>query len=334
MAKPVLIGGIALVGTAIAVLVMNLFSTIDKNSIKGAEDTTMAAAAADLNLAPVGSVTTVDKSIVKVARSGEAVFTAVCTSCHSAGVLGAPKIGDKTAWEPRVAQTLKVLLNHAQNGIRAMPARGGDPTITDEELVNTIVYMTGKAGFDLAADAKGLVPAGAAPDAAKPADAAATPAAATPAPAAQAAAKPADAAVAPAAATPAPAVAAAPAAATTPAPAVAAAPAAATPEAVPAPAAAKPTEAAAPTAAIDGQKIYKATCFACHDVGVAGSPKLGDKADWGPRIAKGSAALYDSAINGRMNITPGKIMPAKGGNTALSDAEVKAAVDYMMGQGK
>jgi cytochrome c5 len=315
MAKPVLIGGIALVGTAIAVLVMNLFSTIDKNSIKGAEDTTMAAAAADLNLAPVGSVTTVDKSIVKVARSGEAVFTAVCTSCHSAGVLGAPKIGDKTAWEPRVAQTLKVLLNHAQNGIRAMPARGGDPTITDEELVNTIVYMTGKAGFDLAADAKGLVPAGAAPDAAKPADAAATPAAATPAPAAQAAAKPADAAVAPAAATPAPAV-------------------AATPEAVPAPAAAKPTEAAAPAAAIDGQKIYKATCFACHDVGVAGSPKLGDKADWGPRIAKGNAALYDSAINGRMNITPGKIMPAKGGNTALSDAEVKAAVDYMMSQGK
>jgi cytochrome c5 len=315
MAKPVLIGGIALIGTTVAVLVMNLFSTIDKNSIKGAEDTTMAAAAADLNLASVGSVTTVDKSIVKVARSGEAVFTAVCTSCHSAGVLGAPKIDDKTAWEPRVAQTLKVLLNHAQNGIRAMPARGGDPTITDEELVNTIVYMTGKAGFDLAADAKGLVPAGAAPDAAKPADAAATPAAATPAPAAQAAAKPADAAVAPAAATPAPAV-------------------AATPEAVPAPAAAKPTEAAAPAAAIDGQKIYKATCFACHDVGVAGSPKLGDKADWGPRIAKGNAALYDSAINGRMNITPGKIMPAKGGNTALSDAEVKAAVDYMMSQGK
>lgn len=86
--------------------------------------------------------------------------------------------------------------------------------------------------------------------------------------------------------------------------------------------------------AVDGEKVYKGLCFSCHDMGVAGSPKLGDKADWGPRIAKGNDALYKSAIEGRNNITPGKVMPAKGGNPALSDAEVKAAVDFMMSKGK
>ncbi|MDD5391773.1 MAG: c-type cytochrome [Thiothrix sp.] len=313
MAKPILIGGLALIGAAVFVLVSSLFSTIGKNSIKGAEDTTMQAAAADANLAPIGSVNKVDKSVVKAARSGEAVYSAVCTSCHGAGVLGAPKIDDKAAWAPRVAQGLDGLLKNAVNGIRSMPARGGDPAITDEELSNAIVYMTGKAGHDLSGQVKAAAPAAAPAADAKPAEAAA-PAAAAPA----ADAKPAEAA-APAAAAP----------AADAKPAEAAAPVAAAPAAD-----AKPAEAAAPAAAADGEKVYKATCFACHDVGVAGSPKLGDKADWGPRIARGADALYKSAVEGRMNVTPGKVMPAKGGNPSLSDADVKAAVDFMVGKAK
>lgn len=296
MAKPVLIGGLLLIGTAVAVLVSNLFSTIEKNSIKGTEDTTMMAAAADLNLTPVGSVTAVDKSIVKEARSGEAVYTAVCTSCHAAGVLGAPKIDDKAAWEPRIAQGLDGLMKNAVNGIRSMPARGGDPTITDEELTNAIVYMTGKAGHDLSAQVK----AGAAPAAVPAAQVAAAPVAA---PAVEA--KPAEQAAAPAAQ-----MAAAPAAA----PAV---------EAKPAEQAVTPV-----AAAVDGEKVYKGICFSCHDVGVAGSPKLGDKAAWAPRIATGNDALYNSALNGK------NVMPAKGGNPALSEAEVKAAVDFMVAKSK
>ncbi len=319
MAKPVLIGGLALIGAAVFVLVSSLVHTIQRNSIKGAEDTSMQAAAADANLAPIGSVNAVDKSIVKPTRSGEEVFNAVCTSCHSAGVLNAPKVDDKAAWEPRVAQGLKTLLDHALNGIRSMPARGGDPANTDEEMLNAIVFMTGKAGFDLSADAKALMPAAGAPAAApaaapaqdaKPADAAAAPAAPAAAPAQDAAAPAADAAPAAAPAQDAKSAGAAP----TPAADAAAAPAAA--------------------GAIDGEKVYKGTCFACHDVGVAGAPKLGDKADWGPRIAKGADALYKSALEGRMNVTPGKVMPAKGGNPALSDDEVKAAVNFMMGKGK
>ena len=328
MAKPMLFGGIALIGTAVLVLVSNLFSTIEKNSIKGEGDNSMQLAVAQANLAPVGSVTTVDKSIVKAARSGEAVFTAVCTSCHTAGVLGAPKIDDKAAWQPRVAQGLDGLLKNAVNGKNSMPARGGDPTITDEELTNAIVYMTGKAGFDLKAGDKGA----AAPAAAAAAPAAAAPAAAAPAAAAPAAAAPA--AAAPAAAAP---VAAAPVAQAAPAAAApaAAAPAAAAPAAA-APAAAAPAAAApvaqaapaaaAPAATIDGEKIYKGTCFACHDVGVANAPKLGDKAAWSARVATGKDALYHSALNGK------NVMPAKGGNASLSEAEIKAAVDFMVGK--
>ena len=327
MAKPMLFGGIALIGTAVLVLVSNLFSTIEKNSIKGEEDNSMQLAVAQANLAPVGAVTTVDKSIVKAARTGEAVFNAVCTSCHSAGVLGAPKVDDKAAWTPRAAQGLDGLLKNAVNGIRSMPARGGDPTITDEELTNAIVYMTGKAGIDLKAGDKGAAAPAAAPAQVTAAPAAAAPAQVTAAPAAAAPAQ-ATAAAAPAQATAAPAAApaqatAAPAAAA-PAQATAAPAAAAPAQATAAPAAAAPAQATA--AKIDGEKVYKGTCFACHDVGVANAPKLGDKAAWSARVATGKDALYHSALNGK------NVMPAKGGNTALSDDEVKAAVDYIVGK--
>ena len=312
MAKPLLVGGLLIIGATAFVLVSNLVTTIKHNSTKGEIDTTAQLALSDANIAPIGSVTTVDKSVAKAARSGEAVFNAVCTSCHSAGVLGAPKIDDKAAWEPRTAQGLATLLDHAKNGIRSMPARGGDPTLTDEELQNAIIYMTGKAGIDLSSQAKAAAPAGDAKQAAP-----------------AAAAKPAEAAPAPAEAKP---VEAAPAQAAAPAPAAEAKPV----EAAPAPAAeAKPAEAApaqaaaAPEAAsANGEKTYKATCFACHDVGVAGAPKLGDKALWDPRIATGKDALYNSALHGK------NAMPPKGGNAALSDADVKAAVDYMVGQVK
>ncbi|HMT91983.1 c-type cytochrome, partial [uncultured Thiothrix sp.] len=170
-AKPVLIGGLVILGTAVAVLVSSLFSTIQRNSTVGANDTSMFEAAAAANLQPIGTVVTVDKSIAPVARTGEQVFNAVCTSCHTAGVLNAPKIDDKAAWEPRVAKGLQGLLASATNGLNQMPARGGDPTITDQELTDAIVYMTGKVGFDLSKEA-GTGGAAAAPAAAAPAAAA------------------------------------------------------------------------------------------------------------------------------------------------------------------
>ncbi len=81
-----------------------------------------------------------------------------------------------------------------------------------------------------------------------------------------------------------------------------------------------------------GEGTYKAACSVCHSAGVAGAPKSGDKAAWAPRIAQGKETLYKHAIMGFQ----GKlgVMPPKGGNTTLADADVKAAVDYMVALNK
>ncbi|HEY9380821.1 MAG TPA: c-type cytochrome [Burkholderiales bacterium] len=114
------------------------------------------------------------------------------------------------------------------------------------------------------------------------------------------------------------------------------APAATVPEAPATPAAEAPaTEApaaAAPAGGGDlamGEGVYKKTCFLCHGTGAGGAPML-TKADWDSRVAQGKDTLYKHAIEG---FTGEKgMMPAKGGNIALSDDEVKASVDYMVSQ--
>jgi len=158
--------------------------------------------------------------------AGKGVYEGGCVACHGTGVLGAPKVGDSAAWSARAAGGLGPLLNSAKNGRGNMPARGGNPALTDAQLQNAIGYML--------AQSKGGAPVAAAPAAAP----------AKPAPAAVAAAKP---------ATPAPAAAAKPApAAPAPAPAAPAAVAAAPAAAAPAPAApAAVTAAAQPAAGVN-----------------------------------------------------------------------------------
>jgi cytochrome c5 len=105
------------------------------------------------------------------------------------------------------------------------------------------------------------------------------------------------------------------------APAAAAAPAATVAVATAAPA-------AAPAVNEQGKSVFGKTCAMCHAAGVAGAPKPGDKADWGPRIAQGNDVLYKHALEGFTG-SKGQ-MPARGANAALPDAEIKAAVDYMV----
>lgn len=81
-----------------------------------------------------------------------------------------------------------------------------------------------------------------------------------------------------------------------------------------------------------GKSVYDSTCAACHGTGVAGAPKVGDKAAWKARVAQGNAKLYEHAIKGFQGKTG--FMPAKGGNTSLPDADVKAAVDHMLSLSK
>ena len=104
--------------------------------------------------------------------------------------------------------------------------------------------------------------------------------------------------------------------------------------AAPTPATATPETSAVKVAQADdtGKKVYDKTCVACHAVGVAGAPKFGDKALWAPRIAQGMDTLYNHSIKGFQGKTG--VMPPKGGSMSLSDADMKAAVDYMVTHAK
>jgi cytochrome c5 len=191
-------------------------------------------------------------------RSGEEVVKTTCATCHQAGVAGAPKIGDKAQWAPRIKQGLQTLVQTALKGKGAMPPKGGNASLSDDEIARAVVFMANQSGASFKEPA------------AKPQ-------------------------------------------------AVAAAPQA--------PAGAAKAGAAKPAAA-DGKKVYDSVCTACHTAGIAGAPKLGDKAAWAPRVKQGMDALVQSALKGK------GAMPPKGGNTSLSDADVHAAVEFMVSQSK
>jgi cytochrome c5 len=307
---------------------------------------------------PVGEVRLAQASGPKAARSGEEVYGQVCRNCHEQGLAGAPKFGDRTAWAKVIAQGQDVAVSHALNGIRGMPAKGGNPDLDDAEVERAAVYMAyhgcanwkapaalapvavsatrERNGEEVVAMTCGKCHVTGAGGAPKIGDRAAWRERAKNGyklvlksalkghagmPARGGMAELSDAEIgraveymmnsgadAPIAA-PAAAAAAAVSPANDPHAAMAAVPAAGT---------------GAPAGAADGRKVYESTCVACHGAGVAGAPKFGDKAQWAPHIAKGIDHLYANALKGI------NAMPPKGGNLALSDAELKAAVNYMV----
>ena len=251
---------------------------------------------------PVGTVVMAEASAPHGSLSGEQVFAQVCKTCHETGLAGAPKAGDKAAWGPRVAEGEKTLVQHAIGGYQGktgvMPPKGGSTDLTDDEVHRAVVYLANLAGAGWK----------------EPAPTATASAAPATAPAATAEASNATTATAPAAAVSA--TAAAPAATATAASAAAAPPSTAS------------ATTTASAGAANGKAVYDETCHVCHATGLAGSPKFGDKAAWAPRIATGIDALHKAAINGL------NAMPPRGGNASLSDAQVKAAVDYMVSAAK
>ncbi len=81
-------------------------------------------------------------------RDGEQVYAAACAACHDAGILQAPRLGQKQDWIEREKQGFEVLLKHALKGFKNMPAKGGNPTIKDPEIKNAVIYMLVAAGFE------------------------------------------------------------------------------------------------------------------------------------------------------------------------------------------
>jgi cytochrome c5 len=290
---------------------------------------------------PVGTVVLAEASGPKGVATGEQVYAQVCKTCHETGLAGSPKIGDKAAWGKIIAQGEKLTFEHAIAGIRGMPARGGNPDLTDDEVKRAVAFMAGKAGANWTAPAVAAAPAAAAAapgaertgqqvvaaacgkchesgagGAPKIGDRAAWIQRAklglnsvyqsalrghAGMPARGGMADLSDAEVKRAV------------------------------EYMMNSGAGTPVAAAAPAAApaaADGKKVYDAGCVACHGAGVAGAPKFGDKAAWAPRLKTGMDALYATSLKGK------GAMPAKGGNATLSDAEVKAGVDYMVAAAK
>jgi cytochrome c5 len=96
-------------------------------------------APAPADAAPVVAASASDLAI------GEKVYGASCVSCHGAAVLGAPKLGDKPAWTPRIAKGIAVLHQNAINGINMMPPRGGNAALKDAELKAAVDFMVSKA---------------------------------------------------------------------------------------------------------------------------------------------------------------------------------------------
>ncbi len=94
---------------------------------------------------PVGMVEIKDASDAAAVRTGEQVFNAQCTACHTAGAAGAPKIGDADAWAPRIKTGYEALLNSALKGKGAMAAQGGGD-FSDYEVGRAVVYMANKGG--------------------------------------------------------------------------------------------------------------------------------------------------------------------------------------------
>jgi cytochrome c5 len=99
-----------------------------------------------------------------------------------------------------------------------------------------------------------------------------------------------------------------------------------------APPAAAPAVAETAAAELTGEQVYNQACVACHGAGVAGAPKLGDKAAWAPRIAQGIDTLHNHALQGYQG--KAGYMPPKGGRTDLSDQSVMNGVDYIVAAGK
>jgi cytochrome c5 len=211
-------------------------------SQRGADPNALTAEAVAKRIQPVGHVEFGASGGAAGGKSGEEVVKTVCAACHQTGVAGAPKLGDRAAWAPRIKEGPNELVKDAIKGVRGMPPKGGNASLSDDEVARAVVFMANQAG------AKFKEPAPKAP-------------------------------------------------------------------------AQKP-------GAADGKKVYDSTCMVCHATGVANAPKLGDKAAWAPRIKQGMDTLLQSALKGK------GAMPPKGGNASLSDADVRAAIEFMVSQAK
>ena len=131
------------------VVIVLLVMYVTGNNRPAAGSNAMTPEATALRIAPVGRGVGKDASDLKTMKSGEPVFTAQCSACHTAGLVGAPKFGDAVAWGPRIKTGYEALLHSALVGKGQMGAQGGGDH-SDFEIGRAVVYMANKAGASYA----------------------------------------------------------------------------------------------------------------------------------------------------------------------------------------
>ena len=337
---------LAFVVPVLVIILLVNFVTGSKTG--GAGSDAMTPEAISDRLRPVGTVALQQAGGARALQSGEAVYTAACAACHASGAAGAPKTGDAAAWGPRLKQGFETLVKHATEGFKGMPAKGGNPDLDAIEVARAVAFIGNKAGAKFTEPAAPTAAAAAASAAPASGDVRSgeqivkevcsnchesgkggAPMIGDRAAWAKRVSHGVDAVT----------VSAIKGHAGMPARGGMAS--LTDPEMRSAvlymfnagggnaPAAVAPAAATAAATAVaggkpDGAKIYASACGACHAAGVAGAPKFGDKAAWAPRLKQGAAALTASAIKGK------GAMPPKGGLASASDADIQAAVDYML----
>lgn len=113
---------------------------------KPVEEVSTPVANVEQNIKPEAVVEVAPMPVTPEEKSGAEVVQASCAACHATGMLNAPKLGDKDQWAPRIAQGYETLVKHAIEGIRGMPARGGNADLTDDEVASAVAEMANGAG--------------------------------------------------------------------------------------------------------------------------------------------------------------------------------------------
>jgi cytochrome c5 len=130
----------------ICIVLLVQYVANNKNVGIGSEAQTPEAVAARIKPVADDGFTLKDVNAPKQLQAGAAVYQAVCVACHGTGAAGAPKVGDAGAWSARITQGYDTLLKNAIGGIRAMPAKGGNPDLDNIEVARAVVYMANQSG--------------------------------------------------------------------------------------------------------------------------------------------------------------------------------------------
>ena len=130
------------------VMIASLVTGGAKRSATGDDDDVL------MRIRPVGTVEIAKAAGPRAALSGEQVYAQVCKACHEAGVAGAHKFGDKAAWAKVIAQGDKTTFDHALRGLRAMPPKGGNPALSEDDILDVIAYLRTLQGTKAKAETK------------------------------------------------------------------------------------------------------------------------------------------------------------------------------------